>query len=187
MLGPFLVALCVPFALGCGARTGFEGDLDASERGADGGTYPSGLEGGVCLATCSQIRTCSSACRSDLNSMKDVYTTILGRWRMCTSWPQDAGPADAIGIEFDPDLDAGSQVYGEPPEYWTGTVHYLVDGPAGPEPGSEAQDISSWVLEGTSLLIGMYGVQGLNYSSCPEVLYITFSNPGTWSPMVRLP
>jgi hypothetical protein len=183
-----LIGLCVLFTLGCGARTGFESGPDASDQGADSGAaFPLNLDGGVCIASCSQIHACSSACSNDLNSMEAVYTTILGRWRMCTPWPQFAGydvpiaPADAFGIEFDPGLDAGEL------SYWTGTVHYLVDGPAGPEAGSDPQYTTSWILEGASLFIGMYGVQGLDHSSCPDVLYITFSNPGTWSPMVRLP
>ncbi len=76
----------------------------------------------------------------------------------------------------------------EPPVNWTGTVHYLVDGPAGPEPGTAAQYTTVWMLEDTALFIGMYGVQGLDFSSCPEVLNIAFYlDEGTWLSMVRLP
>jgi hypothetical protein len=160
----------------CGGTEIDVGANDASTLQAlvvcDGGnTTPD--DAGSCYSTCCMPKVGNN---SNLTSPPAAVTALVGKWELCTSFPDV--PSDVIGIELDPPAgwDGGQADDGGYVEV-DGNLRFLVQGQSGPQPGQGFAYESSWGLYGQgasySMYVGGTGTPFL-YAPCPQQLELQY-------------
>jgi hypothetical protein len=156
-------------------------DLDVGSNDASTGTQPlvscddasTPEDAGACPVTCCGPKVGNN---TSLTSPDQAVTALVGKWQLCSTWPN--APGDVIGIELDtPTGWDGSQGADGGYIEVTGNMEFLVQGPSGPVPGQGFAYVSSWELDGQgssySMFLGGSGSSFL-YSPCPAQLEIQY-------------
>lgn len=158
---------------------------NSSGTGSGGNTGSAATTGSAGTTTTTSSGSCMSGCSATLGAaeplatLEDMYAALEGKWMGCTASLPFA-PADAIGIDVGP----GSAALKPDGNSVGGTLHFLVQSPSGPVPGTGPAYERAYRVgasDGLQLLVlmqnGAEAGGSFTYYSCPQFLDSQWLDP----------